>query len=309
MSNKHIVALSGGESSAIVGIEVARKFGIENLVLLNHDINPAIEPADVKRFKQEVADYIGVPITYANHPDWETETPISLCVKAKTWINPNGRTILCTNRIKTAPAFDWYEKNYQHGYYHYAEYQEAVIIEPDIVYFGFNANEPARITRRANMMGASGYKTDYPLALWTDRTIHSTAEIGIRPPLSYDKFKHANCIGCIKAGWQHWYIIYCEHPQVWQELLDGEESIGYPVHGFDFAEDKAEMFEKMKQANVPATEKIESGAFWALTRRLLARLPENANMTKKRTGKLDQIGIFDMPTVEESVECTGDCKL
>ena len=48
MSNiKHIVALSGGESSAIVGIEVARKFGIENLVLLNHDINPAIEPADV----------------------------------------------------------------------------------------------------------------------------------------------------------------------------------------------------------------------------------------------------------------------
>ena len=283
MSNiKHIVALSGGESSAVVGVEVARKFGIENLVLLNHDINQKVEPADVKRFKNEVADYIGVPITYANHPDWETETPISLCVKAGTWVNPVNRTILCTNRLKTAPAFDWYAANYNDG---------------DIVYFGFDANEPERVTRRSNMMGASGYKTDYPLALWPDRTIHSTAEIGIRPPLSYDKFKHANCIGCIKAGWQHWYVIYCEYPHVWQELLDGEESIGYPVHGFDFAEDKAEMFESMKRAGIEPTEKTPSARFWARAKKALA------------AQSVGQFDLFGLPTIEKSVECTGDCKL
>ena len=299
MSNiKHIVALSGGESSAVVGVEVARKFGIENLVLLNHDINPKVEPADVKRFKQEVADYIGVPITYANHPDWETETPISLCVKAKTWINPNGRAILCTHRLKTAPFYEWLEKNYQHGYCHYAEYQEAVIIESDIVYYGFDANEPARITRRANIMGASGYKTDYPLALWQERTIHNIEEIGIAKPTAYSLFNHANCTGCLKAGWQHWYVIYCNYPDVYQQLIDGEEAIGYAVHGVDdWAEDKAEMFESMKRAGIEPTEKTPSGRFWARAKKALA------------TQAAGQFDLFGLPTIEKSVECTGDCKL
>ena len=47
----HIVCLSGGESSAIVAIEVCRKFGIDDVVLLNHDISSKVEDADVKRFK------------------------------------------------------------------------------------------------------------------------------------------------------------------------------------------------------------------------------------------------------------------
>ena len=41
----HIVCFSGGESSAIVAIEVVRKFGKENVVLLNHDISSKIEHA------------------------------------------------------------------------------------------------------------------------------------------------------------------------------------------------------------------------------------------------------------------------
>ena len=185
---KHIIAYSGGHSSALVAIEVCRKFGVENVILLNHDINPKVEPADVKRFKNAVADYLGSSITYANHPEWETETPISLCVKAGTWVNPSNRTILCTNRLKTAPFYDWLAENYNDG---------------DIVYYGFDANEPARITRRSNIMGSSGYKTDYPLALWTERTIHNIEEIGISKPTAYSLFNHANCIGCLKAGWQH----------------------------------------------------------------------------------------------------------
>ena len=280
---KHIIAYSGGHSSALVAIEVCRKFGKENVILLNHDINPKVEPADVKRFKNEVADYIGVPITYANHPDWETETPISLCVKAGTWVNPSNRTILCTNRLKTAPFYDWLAVNYNDG---------------EIVYYGFDANEPARITRRANIMGASGYKTDYPLALWADRTIHSTDEIGIAKPAAYSLFNHANCIGCLKAGWQHWYVIYCNYPDVYQQLIDGESSIGYAVHGVDdWAEDKAEMFESMKRAGIEPTEKTPSARFWARAKKALA------------TQAVGQFDLFGLPTMEQSVECTGDCKL
>lgn len=280
---KHIIAYSGGHSSALVAIEVCRKFGSESVVLLNHDINQKVEPVDVKRFKSEVADYLGLSITYANHPEWETETPIGLCVKAGTWVNPANRTILCTNRLKTAPFYDWLHENYNDG---------------DVVYYGFDANEPARITRRSNIMGQSGFKTDYPLALWADRTIHNIEEIGIAKPTAYSLFNHANCTGCLKAGWQHWYVIYCNYPDVYQQLIDGESSIGYAVHGVDdFAEDKAEMFEQMKRAGIEPTEKTPSGQFWARAKKALAH---------QSAGQFD---LFGLPTMEKSVECTGDCKL
>ena len=63
---KHIVCYSGGHSSALVAIEVTRKFGKENVILLNHDINPNAENSDIKRFKKQVADYLGIEITFAN---------------------------------------------------------------------------------------------------------------------------------------------------------------------------------------------------------------------------------------------------
>lgn len=122
---KHIVCLSGGESSAVVALEVARKFGPENVVLVNHDITPRSELADVKRFKQEIADHLGVQITYANHPEWETKDQFDVCVEAKSFVNPSNRTILCTHRLKTQPFYEWLKANYEEG---------------DVIYYGFDAN-------------------------------------------------------------------------------------------------------------------------------------------------------------------------
>ena len=39
----------------LVAIEVLRKYGKENIILLNHDIHESVEDADIKRFKVEVA--------------------------------------------------------------------------------------------------------------------------------------------------------------------------------------------------------------------------------------------------------------
>lgn len=69
---KYVVCYSGGHSSALVAVEAVRKAGKENVILLNHDISPEVEHEDIKRFKQEVADYLGIEITYANMPGWET---------------------------------------------------------------------------------------------------------------------------------------------------------------------------------------------------------------------------------------------
>ena len=133
---KHIVCYSGGHSSAIVAIEVARKYGKENVILLNHDIAARSELADVKRFKKEVADYLGIEITYANHPDWKTKDQFDVCVDAGTFVNPENRTILCTHRLKTKPFYDWMAKN------HNAE---------DVVYYGFDADEGQRSLRQLRL--------------------------------------------------------------------------------------------------------------------------------------------------------------
>ena len=62
---KYVVCYSGGHSSAICAVEAVRRYGRENVILLNHDICSRVEDKDIKRFKLEVADYLGIKITYA----------------------------------------------------------------------------------------------------------------------------------------------------------------------------------------------------------------------------------------------------
>jgi PP-loop superfamily ATP-utilizing enzyme len=55
---KRVVCYSGGHSSGLVAIEVARRYAGDEIVLLNHDLPFWTEDADIKRFKREVADYL-----------------------------------------------------------------------------------------------------------------------------------------------------------------------------------------------------------------------------------------------------------
>ena len=41
---------------------MCRKFGIDDVVLLNHDISSKVEDVDVKRFKNEIANYLGMQL-------------------------------------------------------------------------------------------------------------------------------------------------------------------------------------------------------------------------------------------------------
>ncbi len=260
MQHKHIICYSGGESSALVAIEVSRRFGNDSLILLNHDIHANSEDADIKRFKVEIANYLQVSITYANMEGWENKDQFDVVVEANAFKVGNG-TALCTNRLKTQPFYDWLQANH--------------IDSSSIIYYGFDKVERARIQRRSQILGILGYKTDFPLAFWQPRTIHSTTEIGITPPLTYGVFKHANCTGCLKAGMQHWYIVYCTRPDIWAKGLWAEEEIGYTIiKGYSLLA-LAPKFEKMKRAEVPATEKVPSGTFWKLARHLVALLPDD----------------------------------
>lgn len=103
---KHIVCFSGGHSSAIAAVEVVRRYGAENTILLNHDLCPRTEDEDIKRFKNEVSDYLGVPITYANMPGWEVKDQFDVCMEIKAFKSGAQSTAFCTNRLKTEPFQD-----------------------------------------------------------------------------------------------------------------------------------------------------------------------------------------------------------
>lgn len=65
---KYIVCYNRGQSGVLVAIETVRRYGKEkeNVILLNHDLSEEVEEKDIKRFKQEIPDYLGLKITYAN---------------------------------------------------------------------------------------------------------------------------------------------------------------------------------------------------------------------------------------------------
>lgn len=281
---KRIVCYSGGHSSGLVAIEVVRKYGKENVILLNHDINPRYENEDIKRFKREVAGYLGLPIIYANVNKEEDpeklKNQFEVCEEKGSFVNPANRQILCTYVLKTKPFQDYLKqapKQYEY-----------------IIYYGFDEDEPARIDRRKTILNDMGFDSDFPLALWGEgkfkmlrafydgkkvnfesvckaegfknrdhfeRTIFDTIEVGIKKPNVYDKFKHANCIGCLKAGQQHWYIVYCVDYETFERGKISEERINHSF-GKEWLKNLEPKFKKMKEIGIPANEHIPSAKFW-----------------------------------------------
>lgn len=254
---RHVVCFSGGHSSALVAIEVVRRYGRNGVVLLNHDINASVEDTDVKRFKRDVAAALGLPITQADHARVGEWDQFDVVRHARAFKVRNGEE-LCTSRLKTEPFRRWLATNASPG--------------TATIYYGFDASEVRRIRRRASIMAAQGYETAFPLAHWP-RTIQSTREIGVEPPLTYSTFKHANCVGCLKAGWQHWYAVFATRPDVWQRAKEAEEDIGHTIHRDASIEEREPQFAAMKRAGIEPTEHVAPGAFWATARKAVRSLP------------------------------------
>lgn len=244
---KWIVCFSGGHSSALAAIETVRRYGKDGVILLNHDISPRVEHEDIKRFKREVAEYLGLPITYANMPGWETTPPLAVAIKNKGF-KAYKSPAFCTSRLKTEPFHRWLEANGERG---------------DGVVYGFDPEETNRMNRRYTIMQAMGYKAVFPLADW-ERTIFATEEIGIARPVTYEIYKHANCVGCLKAGRQHWYCVYCLRPDIWEEAKAAEAAIGYSIVKGCYLKDLEPKFKEMRdRLGITPTDKTSSARFWA----------------------------------------------
>ena len=257
---KHIVCFSGGHSSAIAAAEIVRKFGAENTILLNHDLCPRTEDADIKRFKKEVSDYLGVPITYANMPGWEIKDQFDVCMEIKAFKAGAQSTAFCTNRLKTDPFHKWLAENYPVSP---PKMKTGIVIA-----YGVDPNEQRRIQRRIGVMATMGYNTEYPLA-WKNRTIRDIEEVGIKRPSTYNIFNHANCTGCLKAGKQHWFVVYCLYPEIWEKAKLAEQTIGYSILKQGYLADFEVEFSKLKEKALMPTEKTKPQTFWAIARKII----------------------------------------
>lgn len=261
-----VICYSGGHSSALVAIEAVKKYGKQNVILLNHNISSKVEHEDIKRFKNEVAEYLDIPITYANANDYEEMTPLAIARAKSAFQVGNGQTF-CTNYLKTRPFHMWLLDNYPAS--GCAPCKEIKIL------YGFDKEEPARIQRRSQLLGAMGYFTEFPLAFW-DRSVNGTEELGIKKPNTYKIYKHANCIGCLKAGKQHWYCVFCLRPDIWEEAKQTENEIGYSIIKNCFLEELEEKFIQMRDVmGICPTDKGNAATFWA---RVNSTIPEQMSL-------------------------------
>lgn len=183
-----------------------------------------------------------------------------MCMEIKAFKAGAQSTAFCTNRLKTEPFHKWLSE-------HYPANPPEVRDDISLVY-GFDANEQHRIRRRVGIMAAMGYQTEYPLT-WEVRTIHDIEEVGIERPKTYSIFNHANCTGCLKAGKQHWFVVYCLYPKIWEKAKLAEDTIGYSILKQGYLSDFEAEFAKLKEKALPPTEKAKPQTFWAAARKLI----------------------------------------
>ena len=255
---KYVVCYSGGHSSALAAVESIRRHGRENVILLNHDIDKRVEDIDVKRFKEEVAGYLGLQITYANQTRFKESTPLSICREEKIFCFKTGNRI-CTYYLKTEPFYKWLKQNYP------VRPDEGISEEITLVY-GFDASESKRMERRTKHLLSLGYRTEYPMITSSMQEIE---EVGIEKPCTYMYCKHANCRGCIKAGKQHWYMVFCCWPDIFKEAVDTEAYIGHSILKGVFLTDLLPQFIRMQDLGIAPGDEEESHRFWSRTHRLL----------------------------------------
>jgi hypothetical protein len=263
---KYIVCFSGGHSSALVAIEAVRTHGKENVILLNHDISSRVEHKDVKRFKQDIADYLDLPITYANAQNFEQRTPLAV-IRELGILHDRFGNALCTYELKTKPFIKWLKENYP----------VSVKSPCDAIriLYGFDVNEKHRIQRRCGIMSTKGYRCEFPLFHGYNRTIESTLDIGIKIPITYKTMRHANCKGCLKAGQQHWYFVYCTDRDLFYEAAETELIADRSIIKGYYLADLEDRFKKFRESGVTPHDTGDNKYFW---REVRAKLPPEPDM-------------------------------
>ena len=201
----HIVMFSGGAASSVVAKMVADEHPGDTILL--HTPTGAEHP-DADRFRRQVAQYVGRPITVeaANKTLWEM-------VEGYKHVPGDGLPY-CTDRLKLKP---------QNRYLNRLEKADTEFI----IYLGLGFDEWRRIQKVWARNEAVSRKVKFPLfdAKLTGedckRIIRGEWKICLPEPYQY--LSHNNCIPCYKGGKGHFYKVWKHYPEQFYRAARAED--------------------------------------------------------------------------------------
>jgi 3'-phosphoadenosine 5'-phosphosulfate sulfotransferase (PAPS reductase)/FAD synthetase len=206
---KHIVLFSGGANSSYLAWLVSKEQDKRDVILLHTPTYT--EHPDADRFREQVSEYIGIPITVqADGRDVWQLIKDNHCL-------PSERIPFCSRTLKSEQAAKFYK----------------ILGEEFIVYFGYDATEWRRVQRTSARLEVSGYKAEYPLLDWhlssddIKDIIRNEWKICLPEPYLY--LNHNNCLPCFKGGQKHFYQVWKHYPDYYAMAEKAEKDI-YPLY-------------------------------------------------------------------------------
>lgn len=207
----HVIGFSGGLASALMAkivADAAGKYGGNKVILLYHDTKT--EPSDNDRFRAEVADYIGLPITEDSdgRDIWQ--------VFKDEGILGNGRETPCSRILKQERSLRFMKEH-----------------EPSVLYLGFTLEEWRRAQRSKARYEREGIKVRFPLV--EQRITKAECERRVTQcwkidkPLMYSWADHANCIPCVKGKKAYWGLIYMFERKAWDKACEAEKEFEHTI--------------------------------------------------------------------------------
>lgn len=208
----HVVMFSGGAASAYVAHYIVQKYGKENCILFFTDT--LWEDIDNYRFMEEVAEYIGIEITYRT--DGRTPEEVFYDVR----FLGNSRMAKCSEELKVRQTLIYLE-----------ELRDIHNLEP-ILYFGIGPHEQHRAINLQNFYEHNPIEpiaTRFPMIetfkadLDAKKIIRDEWKIPL-PRMYGLGFSHANCAGrCVRGGLGHYALLYKVWPNQYLEQEAMEE--------------------------------------------------------------------------------------
>ncbi len=208
----HVAMYSGGASSAYVAYHMVQTHGRENCILFF--TNTLWEHEDNYRFMHEVADYLGMDITYRT----DGRTPEQVFYDYR--FMGNSRLAKCSEELKVRQTVVFLE-----------ELRDQQGLEP-VLYFGIGRHEQHRAENLKEFyehVPLEPVETRFPLISTFREEVDAKRIIeedwGIKLPIMYELgFTHANCGGrCVRGGFQHYAQLYKTWPDTYREQEEMEE--------------------------------------------------------------------------------------
>ncbi len=221
---------SGGAASSVMAKFVADQHPEDTILLYNPT---GAEHPDADRFREQVAEFIGLPITVeaARKTLWEM-------VENYKHI-PNDSFPYCTRELKIKMQDRYLKRLEKAG-------------EEFVIYVGFGRDEWRRIQKVWVRNQAQGRIVKFPLfdAGLTGEVTGEDCKRIIREdwkiclPEPYKYLKHNNCIPCYRGGRRHWFKVWKYYPeQFWRAAAAERRAVNTVFKGITL-DDLAAKWEK-----------------------------------------------------------------